>query len=89
MAFRSRKSALQQCSWQVLDDLAFCTQRYPRLTELASQVVEHQTSLIGACHADAGHMGAGVTPILTAVCQQLRWALQQPVSMARWHRGEA
>ncbi len=39
MALLSRKSALQQCSWQVLDDLAFCTQRYPRLAELAAQVL--------------------------------------------------
>jgi len=32
----------------VLDDLAFCTQRYPRLAELAAQVlVEHQCVLPG------------------------------------------
>jgi hypothetical protein len=48
MALHSRKSALQQCSWQVLDDLSFCTQRYPRLAELAAQVlVERQCALPG------------------------------------------
>ena len=52
-------------------------------------IVEHQTSLIGACHVEAGRMDASVKPILPAVRQQLRWALQQPVSMARWHRKEA
>jgi hypothetical protein len=48
MALLSRKSVLQQCSWKVLDDLAFCTQRYPRLAELAAQVlVERQCALPG------------------------------------------
>ena len=48
MALLSRKSALKQSSWQVLDDLAFCTQRYPRLAELAAQVlVEQQCTLPG------------------------------------------
>ncbi|MEI7665794.1 MAG: hypothetical protein WCI65_07090 [Synechococcaceae cyanobacterium ELA263] len=42
MALLSRKSALQQCSWQMLDDLSFCGQRYPRLAELAAQVLFEQ-----------------------------------------------
>ena len=48
MAPLSRKSRLQQFSWQVLDDLAFCSQRYPRLAELAAQVLfEHQCAQPG------------------------------------------
>ena len=48
MALLSRKSGLQQCSWQVLDDLAFCSERYPRLAELAAQVlVERHCALPG------------------------------------------
>lgn len=43
MASLSRKARLQQCcSWQVLDDLAFCRERYPRLAELAAQVLFEQ-----------------------------------------------
>ena len=43
MAPLSRKARLQQFSWQVLDDLAFCSERYPRLAELAAQLLcEHQ-----------------------------------------------
>jgi hypothetical protein len=42
MAPLSRKSRLQQFSWQVLDDLAFCSERYPRLAELAAQVLFEQ-----------------------------------------------
>jgi len=38
MASLSRKAQLQQFSWQVLDSLAFCSERYPRLAELAAQV---------------------------------------------------
>ena len=45
MAPRSRKARLQQYSWQVLDDLAFCTQRYPRLAELAAQVLVERPPL--------------------------------------------
>ena len=38
MASLSRKARLQKCcSWQVLDDLAFCSGRYPRLAELAAE----------------------------------------------------
>jgi hypothetical protein len=43
MASLSRKARLQQCcSWQVLEDLAFCTGRWPRLAELAAQVLFEQ-----------------------------------------------
>jgi hypothetical protein len=45
MASQSRKSRLQQFSWQVLEDLAFCNERWPRLSELAAQVLfEQQTA---------------------------------------------
>ena len=45
MAPLSRKARLQQFSWQVLDDLALCSERYPRLAELAAQVLfEHQAA---------------------------------------------
>jgi hypothetical protein len=42
MAPLSRKARLQQFSWQVLDDLAFCRERYPRLAELAAQLLFEQ-----------------------------------------------
>ena len=42
MAPLSRKAQLQQFSWQVLEDLAFCRERYPRLAELAAQVLFEQ-----------------------------------------------
>ena len=42
MASLSRKSRLQQCCWELLDDLAFCSERYPRLAELAAQVLFEQ-----------------------------------------------
>ena len=42
MAPLSRKSRLQQCCWELLEDLAFCRERYPRLTELAAQVLFEQ-----------------------------------------------
>ncbi len=29
MASLSRKARLQQCCWELLDDLAFCRERYP------------------------------------------------------------
>jgi hypothetical protein len=45
MASLSRTAQLQQFSWQVLEDLAFCSERYPRLAELAAQVLfEHQVA---------------------------------------------
>ena len=39
MAPLSRKARLQQFSWQVLEDLAFCSGRWPRLSALAAQVL--------------------------------------------------
>ena len=42
MASLSRKARMQQCCWELLDDLAFCGERYPRLAELASQVLFEQ-----------------------------------------------
>ncbi len=54
VALLSRKSALQQCSWQVLDDLAFCTQRYPRLAELAAQVLVEQQCVLPGVPVDPG-----------------------------------
>ena len=42
MASLSRKARLQQFSWQVLDDLALCSESYPRLAELAAQVLFEQ-----------------------------------------------
>jgi hypothetical protein len=46
MASLSRKAQLQQFSWQVQEDLAFCSGRWPRLSELAAQVLfERQASL--------------------------------------------
>jgi hypothetical protein len=42
MASLSRNAQLQQFSWQVLEDLAFCSGRWPRLAELAAQVLFEQ-----------------------------------------------
>ena len=39
MASLSRKARMQQCCWELLDDLAFCGERYPRLAELAAQLL--------------------------------------------------
>ena len=45
MASLSRKARLQQCCWELVEDLAFCRERYPRLAELAAQVLfEHQAA---------------------------------------------
>ena len=44
MASLSHKSRLQQFSWQVLDDLALCSESYPCLAELAAQVLFEQQS---------------------------------------------
>jgi hypothetical protein len=44
MASLSRKARLQQCCWELLDDLAFCRERYPRQAELAAQVLFEQQS---------------------------------------------
>jgi hypothetical protein len=42
MASLSRKIQLQRLSWQLLEDLAFCSVRWPRLAELAAQVLVEQ-----------------------------------------------
>ncbi|MFN7740862.1 MAG: hypothetical protein ACK5RA_11470 [Cyanobacteriota bacterium] len=52
MASLSRKAQLQQFSWQVLDDLAFCSGRWPRLSELAAQVLFEQQAAAPAMPVD-------------------------------------
>jgi len=52
MASLSRKARLQQCCWELLDDLAFCSERYPRLAELAAQVLFEQQSAAPAMPVD-------------------------------------
>ena len=52
MASLSRTAQLQQLSWQVLEDLAFCSERYPRLAELAAQVLFEQQSAAPATPVD-------------------------------------
>jgi len=42
MASLSRKARLQQCCWELLDDLALCSESYPRLAELAAQLLFEQ-----------------------------------------------
>ncbi|MCS5699491.1 hypothetical protein NZK32_10620 [Cyanobium sp. FGCU-52] len=37
MASLYRKARLQPCCSELLEDLAFCSERYPRLAELAAQ----------------------------------------------------
>jgi len=52
MASLSRKARLQQCCWELLDDLAFCRERYPRLAELAAQVLFEQQAAAPAVPVD-------------------------------------
>ncbi len=52
MASLSRKAQLQQFSWQVLEDLAFCSGRWPRLSELAAQVLFEQQAATPAMPVD-------------------------------------
>jgi hypothetical protein len=52
MASLSRKAQLQQFSWQVLEDLAFCGERWPRLSELAAQVLFEQQAAAPAMPVD-------------------------------------
>jgi len=52
MASLSRKARLQQCCWELLDDLAFCSERYPRLAELAAQVLFERQSAAPARPVD-------------------------------------
>lgn len=42
MASFSRKFRLQQCSWQLLEALPFCSARTPRLAALADEVLFEQ-----------------------------------------------
>ena len=48
----SRKAQLQQFSWQVLEDLDFCRGRWPRLAELAAQVLSEQQAAAPAVPVD-------------------------------------
>jgi hypothetical protein len=52
MASLSRKAQLQQFSWQVLEDLVFCSERWPRLAELAAQVLFEQQAAAPAMPID-------------------------------------
>ena len=52
MAPLSHKAQLQQFSWQVLEDLAFCSGRWPRLAELAAQVLFEQQAAAPAVPVD-------------------------------------
>ncbi len=52
MASLSRKAQLQQFSWQVLEDLAFCSGRWPRPSELAAQVLFEQQAAAPAMPVD-------------------------------------
>lgn len=52
MAFLSRKIRLQQCSWQLLEDLVFCGKRHRRLAELAAVVLFEQQCQIPPAPAD-------------------------------------
>jgi hypothetical protein len=54
MASLSRKARLQQFSWQVLDDLAFCSERYPRLAELAAQLLFERQAARPVAPVDPG-----------------------------------
>ena len=42
IASLSRQARLQQSCWELVEDLAFCRERYPRLAELAAQVLFEQ-----------------------------------------------
>ena len=52
MASLSRKAQLQRFSWQVLEDLVFCGERWPRLAELAAQVLFEQQAAAPAVPVD-------------------------------------
>ena len=52
MASFSRKIRLQQCSWQLLEDLAFCGERTRRLAALAAEVLFEQQCQLPAASAD-------------------------------------
>jgi len=46
MASLSRKFHLQQCCWELLEYLAFCGDRYPRLADLAAEVLFEQQAAL-------------------------------------------
>ena len=52
MASHSRKAQLQPFSWQVVEDLVFCGERWPRLAELAAQVLVEQQAAAPAMPVD-------------------------------------
>jgi hypothetical protein len=52
MASLSRKAQLQQFSFQVLEDLVFSGERWPRLAELAAQVLFEQQAAAPAMPVD-------------------------------------
>ncbi len=52
MASLSRKAQLQQFSCQLLEDLVFCGERWPRLSELAAQVLFEQQAAAPAMPVD-------------------------------------
>ncbi len=52
MASLSRKHQLQQVSWQVLEDLSFCSERYRRLAALGAEVLDEQQRLNSPAAAD-------------------------------------
>jgi hypothetical protein len=57
MASLSRKISLQRLSWQLLEDLAFCSGRWPRLSALAAQVLLEQQSAAPAMPVDPAMEG--------------------------------
>ena len=92
MASLSRKARLQRCSWQLLEDLAFCCQRHQRRAELAAQVlVEKQGAMAppsvgsGAGGSDAllrsGPPAGGALPTLP-FCNWHPHSLGAPSGMA-------
>ena len=50
---------MRQFSWQVLDDLAFCSERYPRLAELAAQLLFEQQAAQPLAAVDPAEERAG------------------------------
>lgn len=52
MAPLPRNAQLQQFSWQVLEDLAFCRERWPRLAELAAEVLFERQAAAPAVPVD-------------------------------------
>lgn len=57
MASLSRKIRLQRLSWQLLEDLAFCRGRWPRLSALAAQVLVDRQAVAPAMPVDPAMEG--------------------------------